>query len=77
MIDVSVLSLEGCGDTPATIELLKKTAAELDLSINLSHIVISSTEEAVEYQFPGSPTLRINGRDIEPSMRKVDHFGVT
>lgn len=77
MIEVSVLSLEGCDDTPTTIALLNETANELDLSINLSHIVISSTVEAVEHRFPGSPTLRFNGRDIEPEMRKTDHFGLT
>ena len=77
MIDVKVYSLDGCADTPATIELVKKSAKEMGLEISFSHIQLSSAEEAERYRFPGSPTVRINGNDIEPVMRDTDNFGLS
>ncbi len=77
MIDVKVYSLDGCADTPSTIELIKKTAAEMGLAITLSHVPISTTEDAVRYKFPGSPTVRINGDDIEPELRGTEVFGLS
>ena len=76
MIDVKVFSINGCADTPATIELVKKTAKELEVEIGFSHIEISSLEDAEQYKFPGSPTVRLNGLDIEPDMRNPTHFGM-
>ncbi len=77
MNKITILSLEGCNDILPTIELVKKTARELNLDIELSHIKIASSEEATRRKFPGSPTVRINGVDIEPEMRNTTHFGVT
>jgi len=77
MIDVKVYSLDGCADTPATTELVKKTAKEMDLSITFAHIQLSTVEEVERYKFPGSRIVRINGKDIEPAMRDVDNFGLS
>ncbi len=77
MIDVKVYSLDGCADTPATIELVNKTAKEMGLVIAFSHIQLSSSEEAERHKFPGSPTVRINEKDIEPEMREADNFGLS
>jgi hypothetical protein len=77
MINVDIYALDGCADTPATIELVNQTAKEMDLAITLSHIQLSTAEEAVRYKFPGSPTVRINGKDIEPVMRDAENFGLS
>ncbi|MBU2515780.1 DUF2703 domain-containing protein [bacterium] len=77
MNEVIILSLEGCKDTLPTIELLEKTAGELNLDINLSHIKITSSEEAIRLKFPGSPTVRVNGLDIEQEMRNTTSFGLS
>ena len=77
MIDVKVYSLDGCSDTPSTIELIKETAKEMALTIVFSQVQISSSEDVERYKFPGSPTVRINGEDIEPAMRDTDNFGLS
>lgn len=77
MNDIKVYSLEGCADTPATVERVKKIASDLNLEIKVSQIEVSSAEEVDHHQFPGSPTVRINGVDIEPDMRDTTHFGLT
>jgi len=77
MVKVEILSLAGCCDTPATVDLVKNTAEVLGITINLSQIVINTQEEAEHFQFPGSPTVRLNGQDIEPAMRQTTSFGIT
>lgn len=77
MIKVNVYSLDGCGDTPATIELVKETARELNLNIAFSQITITTDEDVQKHKFPGSPTVRINGLDIEPEMRGAIHLGMS
>ncbi|MBT7152446.1 MAG: hypothetical protein HN945_08320 [Deltaproteobacteria bacterium] len=77
MIDVKVYSLDGCADTPSTVELIKETAKEMALTIVFSQVQISSSEDVERYKFPGSPTVRINGEDIEPAMRDADNFGLS
>jgi len=77
MIPVEILSLNGCDATPATIALVHQVAAELGLTIDLAHTVIATPEEAAAQRFIGSPSVRVNGLDIEPAARAALHFGMT
>ena len=36
----------------------------LDAEVQIRHV--ATREEAVELRFPGSPTIRIDGRDVDP-----------
>ena len=77
MVDVQVLSIKGCQATPPTIELVKTVAKKMNIAINLTVNVIETSEQAQEHRFIGSPTVQINGLDIEPAARKIELFGVT
>jgi hypothetical protein len=76
-IKVEVLSTIDCANTLPTIELVESTAAELGVSIELVSVVIATREEARERRFHGSPTVRVNELDIDPSMRGNPSFGFT
>ncbi len=77
MLNVKILSIEGCADASSTIELIQKTADKQRIPINLSHVVIASPDEAKTNKLIGSPTVLINGLDIEPDMRSSTRFGFT
>ena len=77
MIKVTVVSIAGCSATPPTITLVWETAAALNLAVELRHMVVKTGEEAERHRHIGSPTVRINGLDIEPGARTVDRFGIT
>jgi hypothetical protein len=77
MLNVKVLSIEGCGDTPAAINLIQNTAEELNIEIDLSHKVLTTPAEAEKEKLIGSPTVLIEGLDIEPEMRSETRFGFT
>lgn len=77
MVDVKVLSIKGCQATPPTIELVESVAQEMNIDIELAVQVVETPEQAQENRFIGSPTVQINGLDIEPDARKIEFFGVT
>lgn len=77
MINVKVLSIKGCEAAPPTIELVKSVAEELEIKIKLSHVVVESSEQAIKERFIGSPTVQINGLDLDSASRETRNFGVT
>ena len=74
---VKVVSLENCGATPPTIALVKEVAAEMDLAVDLEHAIVKTPGDAVMQRHIGSPTVQINGLDIDPGARGIEQFGVT
>ena len=76
ILKVKVASLERCGATQPTIDLVKKTAKELGLTIDFEYVGITSQEQAKVHRHLGSPTIQINGLDIEPAARNADKFGI-
>ena len=76
-VDVQVLHTAGCPGTPPTIDLIETVAAEMGIKIRLRKIVIESQEQATEFRFLGSPTVRVNGLDIDPAARGNTSYGFT
>ena len=64
---VELLYWEGCPSYPEARELLEDVLRErgLDLEIRVTHV--GTKEEAEELHFPGSPTIRVDGRDVDPT----------
>ena len=77
VLSVKVISLEGCQATPPTIEVIKETARELHLQINLEHVIVKTPEEAEKNRHIGSPTVQVNDLDIDPEARAITQFGIT
>ena len=71
---VEILSIEGCPNTAAAVELVNRTVAELGLAVEVRDTRITDERAARAQRFLGSPTIRVNGRDIEPSAdQRTDH----
>ncbi len=76
-VRVQVLSTEGCPSAPATVERIRETAGELGVAITLEEVLVATQEEAVSRRFLGSPTVQMNGLDLDPSMREETTVGFT
>jgi hypothetical protein len=74
--EVQVLFSEGCDNTPPTIDLIKQISSELGIEIDLKLIRIENQDQANQWKFLGSPTVQVNGLDIEPSARSAVVFGI-
>ncbi len=77
MVQVKVLYTEGCANTPPTVQRIREVAAELGIHIALTQVLVSTTEEAEAHRFLGSPTVQVNGLDLDPAVRGVRDFGFT
>jgi hypothetical protein len=63
---IELLHWEGCPSLDETQELLASvlTARGLDVEVELRHV--GTQEEAQALDFRGSPTIRVDGRDVDP-----------
>ena len=76
-VQIRVLYSEGCASTPPTVALVKNVAQDLNIPVSIEMVSIGTQEQAQELRFLGSPTVQIEGFDIEPSARDSLAFGLT
>jgi len=76
-VKVQVLYSEGCLRTPLTIERVQEVSQKIGILIDLATIQINTYDEIMEWNFMGSPTVRVNGVDIDPSARGDSLAGFT
>ena len=65
---VTVLRDDDCGSE--AIPRLKEVASRLGVEITIDQIIIENEEQAKALNWPGSPTVRIKGLDIDPKVRE-------
>lgn len=63
---VEILYFEGCPNHEQARTLVERIAAELSVEPEIELVEISDAETAVRRRFLGSPTVRVDGRDVEP-----------
>jgi hypothetical protein len=63
---VEIFYVEGCPNHDRTHALVERVAAELGIEPEVELIEVPDADAALELRFPGSPTVRVNGRDVEP-----------
>jgi hypothetical protein len=66
-ITVQVLMSPECGHGTRTLELLRDVVAQMAPSAMMKTVIAATTEDAERLGFPGSPTVRVNGKDIDPN----------
>jgi len=74
---VEILYLEGCPNYKAARQLVEQVSGELGIEPKLRLIKVANKEEAKRLRFPGSPTVRIDGRDVDPHADERCDFGLT
>jgi len=75
-VKIEVLYFDGCPSYESLLPLLRELldSADVDAQIELHRV---ETAEAAERQhFLGSPTLRIDGRDVDPAADGRDDYGL-
>jgi hypothetical protein len=76
-VQIKVLYSEGCASTPPTVNLVKKIAQDLNIPVNIEMAMVSTEKQARELRFLGSPTVQIEGLDIDLSARDSLAYGLT
>ncbi|HHV75078.1 MULTISPECIES: DF family (seleno)protein [Thermoanaerobacterium] len=68
-MEISFLYFEGCPNSDSALKLLKEVLSEKNIKDDVDIIKIESQEDAYRYNFLGSPSIHINGEDIEKERR--------
>jgi hypothetical protein len=63
---IEVLYVEGCPNYRGALALVEGVRAELGIDAELRTTLISDQVAADQARFPGSPTVRVDDRDVEP-----------
>ena len=61
---VEVLYFEGCPTYKTATKILQSVLAEERIAAEVELVAVNSDEEAQLLRFPGSPTVRVDGRDL-------------
>ena len=74
---VEVLYFRGCPNHLPTVQRVRETLHGMALEEEIREIEVDSQDKAEATAFLGSPSVRINGVDVEPSARGITAFGLT
>lgn len=71
---VEVLYVAECPSHPAAVKLVKDVLAAEGIVADIHEVLVADERMASELGFYGSPTIRINGRDIAGEPQKAQAF---
>jgi hypothetical protein len=63
---IEVLYVQDCPHYQGALALVERVQAEVGIDAELRAILIVDQTAAERARFPGSPTVRVDGRDVEP-----------
>lgn len=74
---VEILYFEDCPNHEAARSLVERVATELELRPRVELVAVPDADSAAKLRFLGSPTVRIDGRDVEPGADERREFVVS
>jgi hypothetical protein len=69
---VEVLYFDGCPTYVIAEKILKEVLADEGMEAEVKLIAVNTDEEARKLRFPGSPTIRVDERDLFPALERED-----
>ena len=64
---IEVLFVPGCPNHEPTLKRIREALHSESIHASIREIAVTDENIARALSFPGSPTIRINGEDIEPT----------
>lgn len=64
---IEILMSPGCGHGQQTTELIAEILRASGAGASVETTLVASEADAARFAFPGSPTVRVDGVDIEPN----------
>lgn len=75
MKKIEILYFEGCPNHKPAVELAREVVNELGIDAAILEVEIRGPEDALRLRFLGSPSILVNGVDVEPAARARSDFG--
>jgi hypothetical protein len=75
-MNIELLYVANCPNHVVALERLRATLSAENLQTPVNEVLVSDAAMAQSLKFPGSPTIRINGHDVEPQNEQTALFGL-
>jgi hypothetical protein len=69
---MEILYFDGCPTYLAAEETLHEVLEEQGIAAEVELVAVNTDEEARRLRFPGSPTIRVAGKDLFPTEERED-----
>ena len=76
IVRLEVLHFDGCPSHEALMPRLRRLRAQVGVDAPVELRRVESVEAAERERFLGSPTLRVDGQDVDPSAGERTDFGL-
>ncbi len=74
---VEVLYFKGCPHHEPAVELTKQVVSELGLGVSVEEVEVTNGDEANRLRFLGSPSVHVDGVDIDPEARVRTEYAMS
>jgi hypothetical protein len=75
-VRIELLYFEGCPSYAALLPALRELLASEGIQQEVEIRRVETSQDAERECFLGSPTVRIDGRDVDPTTKDRDDFGL-
>jgi len=76
-VKVEVLYVAECPSHKAAVRLVKDVLAAQGVAEHIHEVLVVDKRMAEELRFCGSPTIRVNGRDVAGEAGKMEGFALS
>ncbi len=73
-IEIRLMHTPGCHSWKDALEVLEEAMAEVGIKSTISINIIETDDEAAQFKFVGSPSIHINGEDVDALSKKITQY---
>jgi hypothetical protein len=74
---VEILYFDGCPSHEPALALVERIDAELGIGADVQMVKVPDQETAARLRFPGSPTIRVDGVDVDPRSEERGDYALS
>lgn len=75
MKKITIFYFEGCPNHEPTVDLVERVLAELGIAAVVESVAVRGSDDARRLRFFGSPTVHVEGADIDPAATGRTDYG--
>lgn len=72
---IDVLYFQGCPNHEPTVQRVRRVISRLGVTADVREVELTQEDDPVAMKFIGSPTVMIDGQDIDPAQRAKASYG--
>lgn len=73
---VEILYFSGCPNHVSAVDCVREVLAQEETPAEMVEVEVTEAANAQQVGFLGSPSIRVNGLDVEPAARGARAFGM-